>query len=355
MRRDFAAGFCGLLAVTSVAGCLVFEEGDSDPAPSPTPTATPSATPSPTPVSFVVETLERGYSDAQVDVLLVIDNTGSMQDSHTRLANACSSFFAGASGLDLDLHFGVITTDTVDSNHSGKLQGSPAFLETSTPNAVTLCESRVLVGIMGSAPEAGLRAAQLALSAPLTDVGNSNAGFFRDEAALAVVFVSDEDDASPGTWTDYVPFLAGLKADPSHVHITSIVGPSGGCTGTGETATDGERYRLLASSFGGIIADICSADLTDVLADVRKATTARAARFELEYTPIAESIEVAVDGVVTTSGLATWAYVSTANALVFTSGALPAACAELTIAYDLAAGQNVTDSSVEHPADPFCP
>ena len=48
---------------------------------------------------------------------------------------------------------------------------------------------------------------------PLPNDGN--AGFLRDEAALVVVFVGDEDDHSPDSVDTYVRFLQTRRASTS--------------------------------------------------------------------------------------------------------------------------------------------
>jgi hypothetical protein len=363
MRKGMLAlsTYAAIVALLSAGACIQFEDADpSDPTPTPTasstPTATPTPTPSPTPVSFVEENFLQGYSSAKVDVLLMIDNSGSMADSQADLMNACADYLDGFVALDLDFHLGVITTDNDDPAHSGKLQGSPSFLDQSTLDPITECEMRILVvGTRGSANEKGLLTSKLALSPPLTNTGMPNEGFLRDNAVLSVLYLSDENDISPGVPMDYANFLVGLKADAGKIHVSSIVGPAGGCGVEGESsAADGERYRLLASSFDGEIVDICSGDFTTALQTISNADAAAATAFPLQHLPIANTIEVTVAGVVTSGGTSTWSYNAASNEIAFAPGAIPAACSNLQISYDLAPGQSVTEPVVNHPGDPVC-
>lgn len=346
-----------LALVAALSGCnesgVVPNQTVPTPTPAPSGTST-TPTPTPTPVSFVEENFHQGYSNSKVDVLWVIDDSGSMGDEQTELANSFANFISGFVSLDLDFHLGVVTTDTTNSSHSGKLQGSPPFLDQNTPNLNATFQSRVQVGTTGSATERGLEASRLALSPPLTNAGQVNYGFLRDDAVLSLLYVSDENDFSAGVWSDYAYFLAGLKADPSKVQVSAIVGPAGGCSFNGNTASDGEDYRLVASSFNGVIANICTDDFSSALQVIADAVAALATGYQLQHVPIPGTIQVFVDGVQVPGGQSTWSYNPTSNEIVFVSGAVPEECAVIQVRYALAPGQQVTEPVVNHPVDPNC-
>lgn len=342
-----------------VAGCE--NPGDVVPnsnVPTPTPTATgtvpPSPTPTPTPVSFVEETFHQGYSNSRADILWVVDNSGSMSGEQTALSNSFSDFINGFVTLGLDFHLGVVTTDMDTASDSGNLRGSPPYLTQQTPNLISTFQSRVQVGASGSADEQGLAAAQAALSPPLTNMGQTNYGFLRDDAVLSLLFVSDENDFSGGSWADYVYFFDGLKTDPSKIQVASIVGPSGGCSGPLGSASDGEDYRLVASAFNGINVDICNDDFSAALQEISDAVTALATAFPLTHLPIPGTLQVIVDGVGIPGGTSTWSYNAASNEILFEAGAVPAECSDLEIRYALAPGQDVTEPEVQHPDDPGC-
>jgi hypothetical protein len=351
-------GLSALAALVTLAGC----ENDGGvvpnsnvPTPTPTGTTTPGTpTPTPTPVSFVGETFHQGYSNSRADILWIIDNSGSMGGEQAALSNSFSDFINGFVTLGLDFHLGVITTDMDLVGQSGKLQGSPAYLTQQTPNIITTFQARVQVGTNGSATEEGLLAAQTALSPPLTNMGQQNYGFLRDDAVLSLLYVSDEDDFSPGVWPDYVNFISGLKADPAKIQVSSIVGPAGGCNGPLGSASDGADYRNVASSFNGINVDICNDDFTAALQEISDAVTALATAFPLTHVPIPGTLQVLVGGVSVPGGASTWSYNPVSNEILFESGAVPPECSDLEIRYALAPGQFVTEPAVEHPDDPGC-
>ncbi|MBN2493689.1 MAG: hypothetical protein JXR96_03770 [Deltaproteobacteria bacterium] len=182
--------------------------------------------------SFVVNV----YST--VDILFVIDNSGSMAGEQVALAESFSSF---AERLDLlfgpgKYQVGVITTGMFSemccpfesackinaSGESGRLQDRlgrivdwesdpPVFDFRDTQGACRIIgsdnqvcfydteteppEGVALVGVEGCGIERGLAAVRAALDRErLAGSGMWNAGFLRDEAILAVVVVSDEED-----------------------------------------------------------------------------------------------------------------------------------------------------------------
>ena len=77
------------------------------------------------------------------------------------------------------------------------------------------------VGDTGSGTEQGFAGAAASVSAPL--VTGENANFLRPEAKLFVVYVSDEDDQSPGSAADQIATIRAAKGgDPSKVFFAAI-------------------------------------------------------------------------------------------------------------------------------------
>ncbi len=64
-----------------------------------------------------------------VDILLVVDNSGSMAEEQDKLASNFDSFIQFFDGIDVDWRIGVITTDTWQEDHRGRLRGGEDELE----------------------------------------------------------------------------------------------------------------------------------------------------------------------------------------------------------------------------------
>lgn len=165
--------------------------------------------------------LYQQLSVRKVDILWVIDSSGSMESKQQRLKSKISEFISELlkANPPIDFHIGVISTDTDSALTRGQLrpwsvgslsgnfisctpQQAGGLLCNTSPNVASATSSAEAafnsmanVGLSGSAQERGLYAAYLALTNP----DNTNAQgtrFIRPDAALYVIFVSDEDDAS---------------------------------------------------------------------------------------------------------------------------------------------------------------
>ena len=158
-----------------------------------------------------------------LDVLIVVDNSGSMQEEQSQLAAAFPSFVAALSNAGADWRVGVITTDVglCDNRLPAALGGDewgfrpqrgclhgdgPPGLETSlvldasnANAALWLSTTLANVATFGSQFERGLDAVEIFLDvAARRSPGCEGdvAAFRRAGARLIVVFVTDEDDCS---------------------------------------------------------------------------------------------------------------------------------------------------------------
>jgi hypothetical protein len=174
-----------------------------------------------------------------------------------------------------------------------------------------------------------------------------NSGFLRPDAALAIVFFSDEDDSSCVPYVDAPPCLAapscrcddaptwgsveqferfflGLKGygNEGSVRVGAIVATDGnvlsssdaantiflGCTddpsrlcggdrdpGAGAAcAFRGQRYLALAERSGGLVADICSDDPGASMARLGSIAAGLRTEFRLNRRPFPDTIDVLV-------------------------------------------------------------
>src|SRR5690606_10339321 len=76
-------------------------------------------------------------SGQKVDVLFVVDNSGSMSDEQNSLSTNFGSFLTGANQWNTDYQVGVVTTDMegedmpCGSGNPGHLVGDPRYVDTS--------------------------------------------------------------------------------------------------------------------------------------------------------------------------------------------------------------------------------
>ena len=300
-------------------------------------------------------------SGQTVDVLFVVDNSGSMSEEQSNLRESFTSFIAGADQFSNDFQIGLVTMDMQNDDDSGRLQGSTRIVSRS-PNASSefIANTRSeFLGTNGSGTEEGLAAAEAALTDPLIyDTGVScsgdgdcvspdtcvegrcgglNRGFLREEALLEVIFVSDEDDGSPGTLNFYVDFLKNLKGyrNEGRMHAHAIVGAENGrasaCDGPGGDATRGERYVEVAQRTNGGIYSICDEDFGTPLRMIGNQAFGLPVQFFLSRPALSATISVEVDGQSRQNG---WSYDRDSNSVIFEMGSVPQPGQTIQIEYE---------------------
>jgi hypothetical protein len=265
-----------------------------------------------------------------VDVLFVVDSTGSMAEEQAGLAAAAASFVGVLDGLALSYQLGVVTTDPDDA---GALLGRPWIITAVADDPAASLAAALLVGTDSPPPSAGLAAASLALA----DVQGLNRGFRRADAGLQVVFVSDGDDESDTFLGDDPAgaFLEVLADDAARsgraARASAIVGDvPAGCRSETGNASPGTRYVDVAQASGGVVASICTADFAPVAGALGAGAAEWPTRFALQAVPEPGTVKVEVDGTRIPDG---WEIDEAGPALVFDIA--PAPDAEILVRYAL--------------------
>lgn len=260
----------------------------------------------------------------QVDMLFVVDSSGSMGEEQSALGEGFGAFIETFLALEYDFHLAV--TDMDYQRTAGAFFGDPAILTPETPNLVEQFQENALLGTSGSGSEKGLEAARQALSEAKRE--GVNEGFFREEALLAIVFLTDEDDQSTADNETYLDFFLELKrGDSRRLKLSAIAGPvPDGCA----TAEAGTRYADMAAATGGAFVSICQDDvgmprLGEVLSGYKTA-------FPLAHAPLDGVVAVSVGGETVAPGPDTW-HLDEEHRVVFERSAVPPDCAEVQLAY----------------------
>jgi hypothetical protein len=197
-----------------------------------------------------------------VDVLWTIDNSGSMGNEQDELAQNFPLFIDYFIGSGLDYHIGVVSTDidrASGNGNDGNLRtiAGQKFIDPDTLQPDILFASMAQMGTNGSGTEKGLGASYKALEMKRDTY---NAGFYRDEASVHTVIISDERDQTPGsliTQPEYVDWYDSLKDDNDDRTFSCVVTMSGPDRGT--------AYLNTTSAIGGISWDITDEDWSEVL------------------------------------------------------------------------------------------
>ncbi|MBW1807676.1 MAG: hypothetical protein JRJ87_05730 [Deltaproteobacteria bacterium] len=207
-----------------------------------------------------VERFSQGGSGL-VDILFLVDNSGSMVGEQNALATSIEQFTSVLEEGDLDYRIAVVTTgmesvgcpycDAMitaacmnETGETGRFQDrlgknngtvdDPDYVYTGDTDCRVVNKDNlscfydpveekgtVLVGVQGCGYERGLAAMRTALSVL---VNTYNSDFLRDTARLAVIVVSDEDDC--GEVGDVTEGLPGISGNVCY-YAAKGVGPEG--------------------------------------------------------------------------------------------------------------------------------
>lgn len=223
------------------------------------------------------ETLTANVTN-QVDIMFVVDTSGSMEADRRELASKLGNFTSQLGGLDWQI---CVTTTDIGRDNGNPLPFGPNLfsLKPTTPNFGTLFFNTVdlLKNVQGSGDERAIFALNEAVKRKTPDC-------FRNTAALATVILSDEDERSTGGYAQYethpqyralqggdkpLTLIESVKAawdDQKVFSAHSLVIRSGdtACNAAqsadGHAAFYGTRYEALAKSTGGLIGNICAGD-----------------------------------------------------------------------------------------------
>jgi len=139
--------------------------------------------------------------------------------------------------------------------------------------------------------------------------------WLRYDAALLVVFVSDEEEQSDDHFPIVGDYIDWYKTQRNgSVFLSSIINldPSESLCNTNAT-NNGDRYEEATNYFGGVVVDICSADWSAGVADAATRLEPYES-IELTYVPIESSTRVFINGALNYD----WYYSSTDNTIYFT-------------------------------------
>ena len=272
--------------------------------------------------------IQDSSKNGDVDILWVIDDSGSMADNQDSLARNFNNFITQFLDKKIDFKMAITTTDGT-SIRNGKMVGDSSKLTSASAignrNAfINNFTKWVKVGTSGSGIEQGLKTASSFLD-------RYAASYLRTDAYLAIVFLSDEEDQSNSKVTDYIARFQATKRTKGMVKAYSIVAQSQQSTKKWETL--GLRYNQVSKATGGTISDI-SDDFSATLKDIGGSIVNLIDRFALAESPYQDKISVYVNNVKQVTG---WSFDISTHSLKFNANAIPLEGARIEIRYQVKA------------------
>ncbi|KYG62062.1 hypothetical protein AZI85_07630 [Bdellovibrio bacteriovorus] len=275
----------------------------------------------------------------KVDILWIVDNSSSMLKHQQSLSSQVPDLVTKLNSLKMDYHMAVVTTSVGGTNpDGGKFIGSPKFVTKSTPDLVNSLKSRMIVGEAGSSNERGLQSMEIALSPSY--LANEGRGFFREDALLVVIALSNENDKSPVSnpvayYTNVLDSLKRPWVDGSRSWVFNFIGvlpTSINCSTFNDYSESGLTFIDIAKASGGVTESICSSSLTTAVTNIRSRIYQILTDFKLSKKPLIETITVKINGVsIPRSNVNGWDYIESINAVRFYGSAVPAADASIKV------------------------
>jgi hypothetical protein len=297
-------------------------------------------------------------STPKVDMLIVIDNSGSMDDEQKALAANLDHLWNRIALANADFHIAVTSTGMApytagwtqcpggaSGGEGGRFfpvdNSRPRILTPTTPNVKQILFDNTKVGLCHW-DERFLDPVLAALTPPLVSStkapgtpfpNDGNAGFLRDDARLALLAVSDADDdndvATPPPVSEMVGKLSQVKKGALDlISFAGIVGLRR-CNAVEQVGT---RYMEIARQMNGKLYDICDLNnfgtmLDDALGTLLLPLTS----FPLSARPRDPArMAVTVNGATTTN----FRYDPTSNRVVFPQNAVPAPGSHISAQYE---------------------
>lgn len=304
----------------------------------------------------------------KVDILWVVDNSGSMQEEQANLGRNFTSFITKLQEREIDFQLAVTSTDVCGETPDAKCPGwvflgsyhhpgysalagefsgdaNTSILRTGDTDLAGKFMQNVSLGIIGSGAEHGLTAAMNAMQLS-GNADSRNHGFLRDDALLSVIVVSDEEDNGVKlkqqgysnysyTEDDFISFVKGHKQQ-GDFSVNAIVGtldPKTGSicrSGDGAPVEAGQQYINAAEKTGGLTASICDGDFANALDAIGGDVVGQASQLTLAAKPFPFTLRVFVNEIEATQHID---FIESANAIRFHDGHVPNPGANIRVSY----------------------
>lgn len=311
----------------------------------------------------------------KIDILFVVDNSGSMAPLQQNMLNNFNSFISSFVTKGYDFQIGVTTSDAYLSLSQFDNTPSMAYLRDGlgrthtgypiitplTPNIVPTFVTNANQGDQGSGDERVFSSFKAALQS------SHNSSFLRPGAYLAVIALSDEDDFSDETrcegcgadhsYSDphldtvasYESFLDQLTGSPSAAmrtwNFSAITVLDNTCLQShlrdAPTTIIGQRYIQLANDSNGVLGSVCDTSYASALNLISDQILQLSTQFALTRVPDVATIVVTVNGsTVPEDNNNGWSYNSANNSIIFHGTAIPPQGASINVDFQPLAAQN---------------
>jgi len=243
-------------------------------------------------VKVVVDSYLQANQLEELDVLVVLDTSGSMRDNYEDVADGMDILRADIESLTLDYKFGYITMDSTNLSYVGPYDSSSTAIDMLM--APSLLDSTFY--------EEGFAATYSFLD---TEEGLA---FRRPEADFLLFLISDEDEQSAISSGLFYDWLHDEFKDVNH-DVVAVANPDDENAGWANEV--GHKYIELSDLYGKDMIDIKEEDWSVWLSDSSYLTQLKDFIALSEPEPILESLVVYVNQ----EAIYDWSYVEETNGI----------------------------------------
>lgn len=274
----------------------------------------------------------------KVDMIFIVDDSETMKFAQNDLATSMPGMISSLMAARLDLHVVVISTSIGTGRRGGKFLGSPKVLtndNSDLPNA--LAERLKMTG--GSDVEGGIESLFRVLDPEY--LRTDGQGFLRDDAFLAIIELTNEDDKSGrGTADQIIAHMDNIKKpyeNGQRSWVFNLIGtldssnrcPTNPDRGYTEKAT---KLIELVTKTEGVMASICASNLAPAVSNIRARLIQVLSEFPLRSRPNVATIRVYINGAeVPQDATNGWQYIPETNTIRFYGSWLPSADSQIRV------------------------
>ncbi|MAF25462.1 hypothetical protein CL634_07800 [bacterium] len=243
--------------------------------------------------AVIVDSVFQAEKIGELDVLVVVDRSGSMNDDADEVGSGIELFRLDIEGLTTDYRFAFITTDSGTIGYAGYYDSSSSSIELAMAASI----------LPPAADEAGFESTYVFLN------NDDGIDFRRPDADFLLFLISDEDEQSSISTSIFYDWLQEEFALVKH-DVVAI-------TTTDECAYTygiGYKYIELVNLYGKDAIPICGENWEYWLSE-SSFLTQMISSISLSQTPIVESITVYVNH----ESIYGWSYSEDANMVTLDS------------------------------------
>lgn len=250
----------------------------------------------------MVEQRVSSLENQKVDILFIVDNSGSMREEQQGMSDKIAGFMEIIQNLDWQV--ALTTTDaratTSDLPQDGQFRAfsdgqRSKFIrkgQFELAEAQRLLAQSILVGINGSGDERGIQVARRSVERRTEN--SDHRAFHRDDSVLIYILISDENECSNGSCIQansannpekVLQYLSQEFGSEKVVKFNSIIKIPNDASCT-TAANVGSAYYELSRLTSGIVGSVCSSNYSQILTSLGEKTLELVKSVNLECNPV---------------------------------------------------------------------